>query len=236
MRALVAGERDPQHLAALRNSRCQKEANESAMALPGTWRKAPRFVLTPARARCDFYTPPLSACDAQIERAFSVIQPRLETTGEGPDTAPLSTPPRRHPLSHRKNAPAVNTRAHLLRSTGVARVAVPGRSDSLAQTMVSEMGTAMRKGPATKPFGSWLGLAPHNDISGAKVLQSRTMKKHHRAAHAFRMAAQSVPRSHCALGAFSRRLQGRLGPAQALVAPAHKRARTVYDMLQHRVP
>ena len=62
------------------------------------------------------------------------------------------------------------------------------------------------------------------------------MNNRHRAAQAFRMAAQSVIRSHCAFGAFYRRLKGRLGPAQALVATAHKIARTVYHMLKHRVP
>ena len=50
------------------------------------------------------------------------------------------------------------------------------------------------------------------------------------------MAAQAVIRSHCAFGAFYRRVLGRLGPAQALVATAHKMARTVYHMLQDRVP
>src|SRR3989442_15977981 len=62
------------------------------------------------------------------------------------------------------------------------------------------------------------------------------MKNRNRAAQAFRMAAQSVMRSHCAFGAFYRRLQGRLGPAQALVATAHKIARTVYHRRKHRVP
>ena len=38
-----------------------------------------------------------------------------------------------------------------------------------------------------------------------------------------------------AFGACYRRLKGRLGPAQALVATAHKIARTVYHMLQDRV-
>jgi hypothetical protein len=80
-----------------------------------------------------------------------------------------------------------------------------------------------------------LGLAPKNDISGGKVLKSRTMKNRNRATQAFRMAAQSVSRSHCAFGAFYRRMKGRLGPAQALVATAHKIARTVYHMLKNRV-
>ena len=62
------------------------------------------------------------------------------------------------------------------------------------------------------------------------------MKNRHRAAQAFRMAAQSVMRAACAFGAFSRRLKGRLGPAQALVATAHKMARTVYHMLKDPGP
>jgi hypothetical protein len=108
-------------------------------------------------------------------------------------------------------------------------------SDSLAQTMVSEIGTDMSKWPDDKHVCSWLGWAPKHDISGGKVLKSRTLKNRNRATHAFRMAAQSVSRSHCAFGAFYRRMKGRLGPAQALVATAHKIARTVYHLLKHRV-
>ena len=94
----------------------------------------------------------------------------------------------------------------------------------------------MHKWPDDKHCCAWLGLAPTNDLSGGKVLKSRTMKNRHRAAQAFRMAAQSVSRSHCAFGAFYRRLKGRLGPAQALAATAHKIARTVYHMPKDRVP
>jgi len=236
IRAIVAGERAPQQLATLRNYRCKKEADEIAMALTGTWREEHLFVLAQALALFDFYTTQLSACDTQIERVFSVIKPRFETTDEAARPALPSTPPRRKPHSHSKNAPEVNTRAHILRITGVDLVAVHGMSDSIAQTIVSEIGTDMSKWPDEKHFCSWLGLAPKNDISGGKVLKSRTMKNRNRAAQAFRMAAQSVIRSHCAFGAFYRRLKGRLGPAQALVATAHKIARTVYHMLKHRVP
>ena len=130
----------------------------------------------------------------------------------------------------------VDTRAHILRITGVDLVAVHGISDSLAQTILAEIGTDMSKWPDDKHFCSWLGLAPKNDISGGKVLKSRTLKNRNRATQAFRMAAQSVSRSHCAFGAFYRRMKGRLGPAQALVATAHKIARTVYHMLKNRVP
>ena len=236
IRAIVAGERDPRTLAALRNYRCQKDTDEIALARTGTWREEHLFVLTQALALFDCSTAQLHECDAHIERAFSVIKPRFEPAPEESVPASAATPPRRKPHSHRKNAPASNTRAHILRITGVDLVAVHGISASLAQTIVSEIGTDMRKWPDDKHFCSWLGLAPKNDISGGKVLKSRTMKNRNRAAQAFRMAAQSVLRADCAFGAFYRRLKGRLGPAQALVATAHKIARTVYHMLKDRVP
>jgi transposase len=235
LRALVAGERDPHTLAALRNYRCKKDSDEIARALTGTWREEHLFVLKQALALFDFYTVQLNACDAQIERLFSVITPRCESIPTEPFPAPLTMPPRKS-HSHSKNAPASNTRAHLLRITGVDLVAVPGISTSIAQTILAEIGTDMSKWPDEKHFCAWLGLAPKNEISGGKVLKSRTMKTRNRAAQAFRMAAQSVLRADCALGAFYRRLQGRLGPAQALVATAHKIARTVYHMRKEHVP
>ena len=235
IRAIVAGERDPRRLAALRNYRCKKDADEIALALTGTWRAEHLFILTQALALFDFYTAQISACDAQIEHTFAVIKPRFEPAPPVPAPTEATTSPRRKPHSHSKNAPEVNTRAHILRITGVDLVAVHGISDSLAQTILAEIGTNMDKWPDDKHCCSWLGLAPKNDISGGKVLKSRTMKNRNRAAQAFRMAAHSVIRADCAFGAFYRRLKGRLGPTQALVATAHKIARTVYHMLKDQV-
>ena len=156
------------------------------------------------------------------------MKPRWE--GEvPPDLPPLK------PDSNSKNQPSLRTRAELLRLTGVDLVAVHGISASLAQTLVSEIGTDMSKWPTDKHFASWLGLAPHNDISGGKILRSRTLPTDNRAGQAFRQAAASVTRSHCAFGAYYRRKKAHLGPMAALVATAHKIARTVYYMLQHRV-
>jgi hypothetical protein len=237
LRASVAGERNPRPLAALRNSRCQKDANALPLALPGTWRQEPLVVLPHALALFDCSTAQLSECDAYMARAFAGIQPRFEPAPEEPVPAYAATPPRRKPPSHRQNAPAGNTRAQLIRITGVEdRVAVHGLSDAIAPTRLAEMGTDMRKWPEDKHLCSWLGLAPTNDLSGGQTLQSRPMHNRHRAAQAFRMAAQSVRRAACAFGAFYRRVKGRLGPAQALGATAHTLARTVYPLLKEREP
>jgi hypothetical protein len=132
-------------------------------------------------------------------------------------------------------APAFSaTRVHLKRIAGVDLVAVDGISASLAQMILAEAGSDMSQFPNEKHFCSWLSLAPKNDISG-KILKSRTLKSRNRAGQAFRLAAAAVVRADCAFGAFYRRLKSRLGPAQAIVATAHKIARVVYRMLKYKI-
>jgi hypothetical protein len=75
IRAIVAGERDPFKLAALRNYRCKKEETEIAKALTGTWRDEHLFVLKQALALFYFYTRQIEACDAEIERTYSLFRP-----------------------------------------------------------------------------------------------------------------------------------------------------------------
>ena len=54
-----------------------------------------------------------------------------------------------------------------------------------------------------------------------------------RAATLFRLGAQSVIRSVCALGAFGRRSRGRLGAPKAITAVAHKMAKIYYNALKN---
>lgn len=227
IRAIVGGERDPYKLAALRNYRCKKNEEEIAKALTGTWREEHLFILKQSLEFYDFYTQQIEACDAEIERTYGLVRPDWEV-GE------LSEGKRNN--SHSKNAPKeVQVRKHLKRICGVDITAVHGVSASLAQTIVIEVGTDMSKFPNEKHFCSWLGLAPKNDISGGKVLQSRTLKTRNRAGQAFRMAAGSVMRADCMFGVHYRRQKSRLGPAQAAVATAHLIARVVYRMLKYKV-
>ncbi|MBM3226247.1 MAG: IS110 family transposase [Candidatus Tectomicrobia bacterium] len=236
IRAIVAGERAPHALAALRHDRWQNDAHAMAWTLTGTWRDAPGCVLRHALARCAVSTAQLRACAAAIARPFPVITPHVAPEPAAPRAVESPTPPRRPPHAPRNTAPAVTVRAHILRMPGVDWVAVHGIREALAPTMLAAIGTEMRPWADAQPCCSWLGWAPQQDISGGKVLQSRTLQHRHRATQACRMAAQSVSRSRCVLGAFSRRLTGRLGPAQALVATAHTMARTVSPLRKDRVP
>ena len=230
LRAIVAGERDPHQLAALREPGCKKDEATIAAALTGHWQDEYLFVITQSLALYDAYTAQLTACDQTLEKYYAALKPRWD----GPDTLPDLPPVK--PDSRSKNQPTGNVRAQLARLTGVDLVAVCGISQSLAQTILAEIGTDMRKFPTVKHFCSWLGLAPHNDISGGKVLRSRTLKTDNRAGQAFRQAAQSNARSQSVFGAYFRRKRAHLGAEQAIVATAHKIARVVYTMLKKRVP
>jgi len=231
IRAIVAGERDPQVLATFRNGRCQRSEVEIAKALTGNYRAEHVFALKQALALYDAYSGQRRECDEEIERQYAATRPRFDP--EDPDE-PLG--PDIKTNTHSKNAPDFDVRRRLFQLTGVDLTAVDGLDESAAQLLVSEIGTDMSKWPTEKHFCSWLGLAPHNDITGGRVVRSRTLHVHNRAAQVLRMAAQSVGRGKSALGAFYRRLRARQGPEQATTATAHKIARIVYYMLKHRQP
>jgi transposase len=228
IRAIVAGQRDPVHLAQLRNPRCQHSQDEIAKALTGHYQAEHVFALTQALALYDFYTVQIQACDVEIEQHYHTCSPAGETLPPLPPSTKTNT--------HSKNTPAFDVRAELYRLTGVDLTAINGLNASTVQDIVSEIGTQMGKWPTEKHFCSWLHLAPHNDISGGKVLRSHVLKGQNRAAQAFRLAAQAVSKTDTALGAFYRRMRARLGAEQAIVATAHKLARLVYHLLKQHEP
>jgi transposase len=230
IRAILAGVRDPQTLAAMREPGCKKSEEEIGKALTGTWREEHLFILKQSVAMYDFYTQQLQACDEEIERVYGLTRPDWETGEVQPYT-------RRKKNSHSKNIPhnPEGIRRHLKRISGVDLSVVDGFGVSLAQTVIMEVGTEMNKFPDEKHFCSWLGLAPKHEISGGKVLKNSTLKTKNQAGQAFRMAAHSVKQADCVFGVMYRRLRARLGPAQATVATAHALARVVYRMLKYQV-
>lgn len=227
IRAIVAGERDPVTLAQQRNPACKSSEETIAKALTGTWKEEQLFVLEQSLVLYDAYSAQIGVCDQRIIRFLETMEGRVT-----PD-APLPELPPAKPDSKTKNAPHPQTRAQFARLLEVDLVAVMGLSASGVQTIIAEIGTDMTRFPSVKHFCSWLGLAPHNDISAGKVLRSRRLKVVNRATQALRQAAQSVSRSNSAIGAYYRTMRARKGPQQATVATAHKIARMVYHMLKY---
>jgi transposase len=228
IRAIVAGERNPLTLAQYRDTRCKHSSDEIANALTGNYRAEHLFALKQALSLYDAYTAQLTECDAEIERQFSALKPDHDHN----DLPPLDTSDKRD--SHSKNGPPYDARSLLYQTLGVDLVAITGLNAGSVLALLSEVGIDLAAFPTVKRFCAWLHLAPHNAISGGKVLRSRTRKAHNRAGQIFRLAAQSLSRTQTADGAFFRKIRAKAGPKKAMVATAHKLARTFYFMLKRR--
>ena len=231
IRAIVGGERSAHKLAQLRHGRCQHAEAEIVKALTGSYRAEHVFALKQALALYDFYTAQVAECDRQLEAHYAALKPRFDP--DDPDQ-PLGPDPKTN--THSKNAPDFDVRRELFQLAGVDLTVVPGLHVSSVQTLLAEIGTDMSKFPTHKHFCSWLGLAPHNDITGGKVKRSRTLPTHNRAGQILRLAAQAVGRGQSGLGAYYRTQKARLGAPSAITATAHKLARIVYHMLKECQP
>jgi transposase len=83
-------------------------------------------------------------------------------------------------------------------------------------------------------FCSWLGLCPHNKISGGKILSSHTLPGSNRVAQALRIAASTLWHSKSYLGSFYRRMRARHGAPKAITATAHKMARIIFHLIKNQ--
>jgi transposase len=225
IRAIVAGERDPNVLASHRDRRCHASVETVCQALGGNYREEHVFALTQALELYDVYQAKVAACDMQIE----AILKRLKKNATPPASKLL---PARHE-TRSANAPAFDVRAALHAILGVDLTQINALGPYLALKLVGECGTNLTAWPTAKHFTSWLGLAPHNKISGGKVLSSKTRRTSNRVASLLRLAAVSVGRTDTALGAFYRRLSARVGKAKAITATARKIAVLFYNTLRH---
>lgn len=223
IRAIVSGQRDPLALAKMRHRSIKSSEETIAKALTGDWREEHLFTLEQALEAYDFYHRQIAACDQRIERYMKTFPSNGDVNNNDKDG-------RGH---RRKNQVHFDLRSELHRITGVDLTTIDAIDVLTAQTVISECGYDMSRFPTENNFSSWLGLSPNNVITGGKVRRRGTRKVYNRAADALRLAAQSLHRSKTALGAYYRRMKGRLGPAKAITATARKLATLIYRMLKY---
>lgn len=223
LRAIVEGQRDPVVLAQMRHPLVRSSEDTIAKALTGDWRAEHLFTLRQALELYDVYQEKIRACDQEIEAYMKT----LDSHGDAKD---LPKPPA---ARRRKNQTHFDLRQQQQRWAGVDLTSLPGIDAMTAQTVLSECGLDMNRFATEKHYSSWLGLCPNHQITGGKIRKRRTRKVHNRAAQALRIAAQSLHKSKTAFGAYYRRMRGRLGPAKAITATAHKLAVLVYRMLKY---
>src|SRR5216117_1080724 len=225
IRAIVAGERDPDTLASYRDIRCHSSVETVRQALIGNYREEHLFALAQAVELYEVYQAKVATCDEKIEGVLE----RLKQPCRAP-AKPLRAA--RH-KTRQPNAPAFDARGALYAVLGVDLTQIHGLGPYLALKLISECGTDLSAWPSAKHFTSWLSLAPGNKISGGKILSSRTRPSGNRAAALLRLAATTVGRTETALGAFYRRLSARIGKAKAVTATARKIAVLFYNAVRH---
>jgi len=224
LRAILAGQRDPQQLAKLRDRRCQHGVAEIAQALEGRYRPEHVTELRSCLTLWEKYQEVIGELDAAIDA-------HLRTMRRQTELPPL--PPRTRVRGRKPHDPRFDVRQALYYATGVDLTAIEGIDEVHALTLVSELGTDFTKWPSVKHFTCWLGLCPNWQKTGGKVKSSQTRRGKNRAAHALRLAAWSLLRSKSYLGAYLRRQRSRLGAPKAITALAHKLARIVYHLVRY---
>jgi transposase len=224
--AILSGERDPENLARLKDSRIRASLPVLTRALAGHWKDEQLFILEQARLSYAHYQEQIMQCQQQIEQQMRLVKSRLpENSTQLPST----------PIADRDEKPAAvrfDLQAELRRIVGVDLTAIDGIGSITAQVVLSEIGTDMSFWRTEKHFASWLGLCPDHRISGGRILGRSTRPVVNRARNALRLAAYTLDHSHSALGAKYRRLKRRLGAPKAIVAMAHHLARLIYRMIK----
>ena len=224
--AILAGERDADQLAALRDRRCRSPLARIKAALVGDYRQEYLFVLRQCQARWRQLKEAVAECDGEIARLAAAIA--------GVTDAPLPAAPaaQRRIQKNMPTALPVYEEAHRL--LGADLSSMPGISGGVLCVLVSELGTARdirEKFRSAEAFASWLGLCPDNRISGGRILKAGTRKVSNRIATILRLAANALSRAEGRMGDYVRRFKGRLGKAEGIVAGAHKLARIVWAMV-----
>jgi hypothetical protein len=135
-----------------------------------------------------------------------------------------------------RNKLAFDLKGELLRIAGVDLTDVPGISAITAHTIIMEVGPDLSRFRNASAFGSWLGLCPEKQVSGGKVLSTRSRKVKNRAAIALRLGAHCLYDAKNYLGDFYRKMKWRLGAPEAVTATAHKLARIVYHLPSTKQP
>lgn len=231
LRAIAAGERDPQKLAKLRDRRCHKSEEEIAEQLSGHWREDHLFSLRQSLQMYAAIQERIADYDQEILRQLTAMQPE-QLRGQG--VPPVQNLQKARAMKKRGEEPM---REALFRMSGADLTSIDAIGVETAQVVLSEYGPDLSRFPSEKQFVSHVTLAPHRPTSGGKpVRKKRRNTASTRVAGALRMAALSLRHSSTALGAYYRAMARRLGADVAVFATARKLATLIYRLLRWGQP
>lgn len=227
--AIVAGERDPHKLAALRDKRCKKNAAEIAEELTGTWREEHLFNLKQAYATLVFLDERIASYDLQIQAMYAKIAEAF------PPVDPTPDPDGGSPNKKRKDAVDAKGKADLARICGgFDMTKIDGIDYGSAAMILSELGPCLDAFPDEAHFVSYVGCSPALGKSAGKNVKQRTKHKNtHRVGLGLKMCASSLFRSESSLGARLRCVRSRTCSRTAIKDVARVMAKMIYRGLKY---
>jgi transposase len=223
VRAILAGERDPQRLLQLCDAQIQKrKAERVAESLRGLWQPEHLFALRQALNAWDFYQAQIRECDQAIEQV-------LRELGGPPPQGPAGKP------RAGSNTPNITGLHSMLVQLcgGKDPTELPGMAEHSLLKLIGEVGTDLTKWPSHKHFTAWTGLAPGTAQSGKR--RKNQARQLNRAGRLFCGMARSLANSTSAFGAAYRRLRARRGGLVANKAVARKLAVMFWHVMVHGV-
>ena len=219
-------------LAALAQGRLRAKQAELERALEGHVRPHQRFMLAQHLIHIDFLEGQIAEFDRQIAAYVDA---------QTPPAGPLAPPagPTDEAASPAADPPAANSAGSAVPWTEAVELldSAPGIGRMLAEQIIAEVGTDMRRFPSEGHLASWAKVCPGNNESAGKRRSGKMGKGSQWLRTALVQAAWAaikVKDSH--LAAVYRRLVVRLGKQKAIMAVAHRLLVAIYHMLKDRVP
>jgi transposase len=209
--ALIAGERDPNRLAALAKGRLRSKYPALVEALTGRFDEHHAELADLLLTQIDGLHAQIEHLDERIEQLIADIPAAQPPPHPGSDT-PTGQPPRYLAAIDR-----------LDEVTGIGRRA--------AQVVIAEIGLSMTIFPTDRHLVSWCKLCPRTVQSGAKTRPGSTGHGNPYLKAVLGEAAAAAARTNTFLGARYRRLVKRMGKAKALVATARSILVIVWHLL-----
>lgn len=215
--AILAGERDSRKLATLRDPRVAKSEREIADALTGNFKDEQLFIIGENLAHHRFLQERIRETDTRLTAKMETMEKKSCAS-----ELPAAT------KADRSRHDQTLTRERLYELLGVDLTQVDGVGVLTVSSFLVNAGRDMSPWMTENHFASWLGLSPNVRQSAGKTRSGPTRKTASALAHSFRMAAMTIGRLDSWLGAYYRRLKGRIGAPKAITATARKLAIIFY--------
>jgi transposase len=216
--AIIAGEGDGAELADLAKGRLRSKRAELERALTGRVRDHHRFLLAQHLTHLDFLEEQLALFDTQIAAHLRAAGPAAATApsavGEGTEGEPLAW-----------------EEAVALLDT------IPGVGRAVAELIIAEIGTDMRRFPSSAHLASWAKLCPGNHERAGKRSSGATGHGNRWLRSGLVQAAHAAVKvKGTTLAAAYRRLVARRGVKKAIIAIAHRLVTAIYYLLLRHEP